>query len=87
MPCPGTKETKGSVNWKEEAGRVGMQAQYEFIYSFTSRLLHATPASIFTDQKNLEVAEMVLFLDYIYVSMLDALDIAARQVGQNATLN
>lgn len=70
------KKLKDRWNWKAEAGRVGMLAQYEFIYSFTSRLLHATPASIFTDEKNLEAPETLLFLDYIYVSMLDALDLA-----------
>lgn len=74
-------------NWNAEAKRVDMQAQYEFIYSFTSRLLHATPVSIFTDQKNLEVAEIVMFLEYVYVSMLDALDLAKIQSGSGKKLN
>lgn len=65
-------------NWKKKATLARMQDQYEFIYSYTSRLLHATPASILTDQKNLKPQEMLVFLDYIYVSMLDALELAAR---------
>lgn len=63
-----------------------MEAQHEFIYSFTSRLLHATPAGMFTEQKNLEVPEMVLFLNNVYVSMFDALDLAARHVEADAKL-
>ena len=47
-------------NWKNKASGVGMLAAYEFIYSFTSRLLHATPSSMFTNQKNLEETEIVL---------------------------
>ena len=31
--------------WKQRAAFVGMEHEYEFLYSFTSRLLHATPAS------------------------------------------
>lgn len=81
------KKLKEHWNWKAEARRVDMQAQYEFIYSFTSRLLHATPSSIFTDQKNLKVSEMAMFLDYVYVSMLDVLDLAKWRVGSDEKLN
>ena len=68
-------------NWKDQARKVSMQAQYEFIYSYTSRLLHATPVSFITDQKNLELPEMKIFLEYIYVSLLDAVEIAERRFG------
>jgi hypothetical protein len=81
------KKLKERWNWKAEARSVGMQAQYDFIYSYTSRLLHATPSSIFTDQKNLEIQEMVMFADYIYVSMLDVIDLAVSQVGPVTRLN
>jgi hypothetical protein len=81
------KKLKERWNWKTEAERVGMRAQYEFIYSFTSRLLHATPSSIFTNEKNLEVPEMVMLLDYVYVSMLDVLDLAKRRAGSNDKLD
>lgn len=41
-------------NWKQNAKIVDMDDEYAFIYSYTSRLLHARPASLTTDQKNLE---------------------------------
>ena len=81
------KKIEEKWNWKAKSRSVGMQEQYEFIYSYTSRLLHATPSSIYTDQKNLEMQEMVMFVDYIYVSMLDVLDLAARQVGPLVKMN
>lgn len=64
--------------WKRMAEIVGLISEYEFIYSFTSKLLHATPASITTDQKNLEPEEVLLFLKYIEVKILDVLDISSK---------
>jgi hypothetical protein len=63
-------------NWKDEAGSVGMGHEYDFIYTYTSRLLHATPASLTTDQKNLEPDEIRMFLRYIHVRLLDAMQMA-----------
>ena len=57
---------------------VGMSKQYDFIYSYTSRLLHATPVSFYTNQKNLEVIEMLMFLDYVYVSLLDIVELTGQ---------
>jgi len=57
--------------WRQMAEKVGLTDEYDYIYSFTSKLLHATPASITTDQKNLELAEMQIFLKYIDVKMAD----------------
>jgi hypothetical protein len=54
--------------WKTQAEAAGMSDQYEFICSFTSRLLHATPVSMATDQKLLELHEMNMFLEYVYIS-------------------
>lgn len=34
--------------WNARAAHVGMASEYDFIYSYTSRLLHATPASLTT---------------------------------------
>lgn len=65
--------------WFEQAKNVGMAHQYEFLYSYTSRLLHATPVSFFTDQKNLEPPEIRIFLEFVYVSMLDALELAEKK--------
>lgn len=52
-------------NWKERAAHVDMALEYEFIYSYTSRLLHATPASLTTDQKSLEDDEVLFLLRYV----------------------
>ena len=66
-------------DWKKMADETGMTAEYEYIYSYTSKLLHCTPASVTTDQKNLEPAEMVVFLRYIHTKILDVIDIASKQ--------
>lgn len=52
-------------NWKEMSKHVGMEEEYDFIYSYTSRLLHASPHSLTTDQKNLEDPEVLMFLRYV----------------------
>lgn len=65
-------------NWKDRAASVGMSEQYDFIYGYTSRLLHATPVSFCTNQKNLETMEMLTFLDYVYVSLLDVIDLTGK---------
>jgi hypothetical protein len=57
---------------------VGLLSEYDYIYAFASKLLHATPASITTDQKNLEPEEMLIFLKYIDVKIVDMLDQARR---------
>ncbi|HEY5330211.1 MAG TPA: hypothetical protein VIJ79_10035 [Acidobacteriaceae bacterium] len=62
--------------WKERAAAAGMIEQFEFVYAYTSRLLHATPTSLTTNQKNLDWHEIVMFLDFLYVSMLDAIEMA-----------
>lgn len=54
-----------SWKWKERADFVQMSHEYEFIYSYTSRLLHATPASLTTDQKSLDISEILIFIRYI----------------------
>ena len=64
--------------WNRMAETVDLLAEYEFIYSFTSKLLHATPVSITTDQKNLEPEEIIMFLKYIDVKITDILDLARR---------
>ncbi len=62
--------------WKDEAEKAGMSEQYDFVYSYTSRLLHAKAVSFATDQKNLELDEIRGFLNFIYVAMLDTIEIA-----------
>ena len=63
-------------NWRQMAQKVGSVDEYDFIYRFSSKLLHATPASITTDQKNLEMSELAVFLKYIYVKIDDVLELA-----------
>jgi hypothetical protein len=59
-------------NWNQQAEQVGMKEEYEFIYLYTSLLMHATPVSLTTDQKNLELKEVRMFLKYIHVRINDA---------------
>jgi hypothetical protein len=81
------KKCSARWNWRDHAQTVGMDEAYEFIYSYTSRLLHAAPCSILTDQKNLEPHEIVLFLDYTYVSMLDVLDLSEASGAGRMSVN
>lgn len=55
--------------WKDAAARVGMLEEYEFIYGYTSKLLHATPASITTVHQELEPIEVRTFLRYLLVTI------------------
>jgi hypothetical protein len=51
--------------WKACAEFVGMETDYAVIYSYTSRLLHATPSSVMTLQQNLSEREFLTFWRYI----------------------
>jgi hypothetical protein len=64
--------------WNKKAALVGMKDEYDFIYAYASRLLHATPASLTTNQKNLEPDELLVFLRYIRVRLLDAAEMAEK---------
>jgi hypothetical protein len=66
--------------WRHVAETAGRVDEYDYLYSFASKLLHATPASITTDQKNLEAVEMRLFLRFVDVTMRDVLELAAEYV-------
>ncbi|MBW3225295.1 hypothetical protein [Marinobacter adhaerens] len=66
-------------NWKKMAEKVAMTDEYEYIYSYTSKLLHCTPFSVSTDQKNLEPDEIVVFLRYIHTRVRDIIDLALKQ--------
>lgn len=68
--------------WANSASAVGMQAEYDYIYRYTSRLLHATPTSFYTSSKNLELTEMRVFLEFVYVRLLDVLDVVAEIVDR-----
>lgn len=55
--------------WDKRATSVGMQEDYAFIYSYTSRLMHATPVSISTEQQVLQDSELLLFMRYVFHQM------------------
>jgi hypothetical protein len=78
--CPPESQTLLARAWKwnREAKAAGLEDQFEFLYSYTSRLLHATPLGITTDQKNLEPSEIAIFMRFIHVSLIDILDITAK---------
>ena len=73
-------------NWKDQAKLVDMKDEYDFIYAFASRLLHATPASLTTNQKNLEPDEMRVFLRYIRVRLLDAIEMAEKLLTTDSSV-
>ncbi len=73
-------ETKcrGINTWKNKAIKAGLGEDYDFIYDYSSLLLHARPNSVITRQKNLEEPEILMFIKYFYVSLLDILDIISE---------
>jgi hypothetical protein len=70
---------KGRWEWRAMAKAAGIEKEHDYIYSYASKLLHATPASLTTDQKNLEMAEVCLFLRYIYAKSLEIMELARKQ--------
>lgn len=72
-------------NWYNSASAVDMAPEYEYIYRYTSRLLHATPTSFYTNSKNLELSEMQLFLEYVYVRLLDIIEVVTYHVRRAET--
>jgi hypothetical protein len=71
---------KTTWNWSNKAQEVDMKNDYDFIYRYTSTLLHATPVSLTTEQKNLETDEVKIFLKYIHIRLLDIIDMAEQLV-------
>jgi len=70
--------------WRQMAQKVELTDEYDYIYTFSSKLLHATPASITTDQKNLELYELLVFLKYINVKMIDLIELAQKYSPKDA---
>lgn len=63
-------ESEARWNWKTYAQKVGISADYRFIYAYTSRLLHSGPLNIVT-AKDLGEDERFLLLEYIRVAVND----------------
>jgi hypothetical protein len=83
LPEQHRKFVTDSWQWKRKATEAGMSTEYEFIYSYTSRLLHATPPSLTTNQKNLSPQEINMFLRYIDLRMKEAIDDAKKLLAHN----
>ncbi|MGO8034958.1 hypothetical protein [Rhizobium leguminosarum] len=60
-------------NWRDRARDVGMLPQYDFLYRYTSRLLHSTPMNLITE-KTLSASEELLMLNYVFVTISDLYD-------------
>lgn len=60
-------------NWKDRAIEVDMLLQYNFLYGYTSRLLHATPMNLVTE-KELSDSETVTMMEYAFVTISDLFD-------------
>lgn len=73
------KLVKGRWQWRGMADKAGIVHEHDYIYSYASKLLHATPSSLTTDQKNLEIQEVCLFLRYIYVKIIEIMNMARSQ--------
>lgn len=71
-------------NWSDMAKKVNLADEYDYIYSYTSMLLHANPSSITTSHKNLELSEMNIFLKYINVKIRDILELSKKYPISNA---
>ncbi|WP_418647668.1 hypothetical protein ACNQFN_00385 [Thauera butanivorans] len=65
--------------WRGMSKLAGIEHEHDYIYSYASKILHATPASLTTNQKNLEIQEVCLFLRYIHVKILEIADLAHGQ--------
>jgi len=65
--------------WRRMAEEAGIQHEHDYIYAYASKLLHATPSSLTTDEKHLEMYEICIFLRYIHTKMLEIMDLAYMQ--------
>lgn len=83
VPASVLKLMKGRWQWRGMSEKAGILDEHDYIYSYASKLVHATPASITTDQKNLEIPEVCIFLKYIHVKLLEIIDLARSQPEVN----
>ncbi len=79
VPMDTVKLAPKRWEWRKMSTLAGLGHEHDYIYSYASKLLHATPYSITTDHKNLEPEEVVVFLRYVYVKLHDVLDLAYEQ--------
>ncbi len=60
--------------WRSMAALVQMADQYDFIYSYTSKLLHSTALNLLTE-KALSDDEALMMLEYAFISIRDIFDL------------
>lgn len=64
---------KSKLSWAKKSKMTNLYDDYQFTYSFSSKLLHALPASISTRDLGLSNDEKIIFLKFIKVRILDIL--------------
>ena len=70
--------------WKDKAKATNHLEEYDYIYSFTSSMLHATPASITAEYNLLSIDEMIIFLKYINVKLMDINELANEFIATSS---
>ena len=76
------------MNWSKAAAVVGMKDEYNFVYSFASKMLHSKAFST-VPNGHLKEAEATLMFEYSYVAarrMLDCLGIGAMSTVRDLSL-
>lgn len=70
------KIINSKTSWAKKSKMTNLYDDYHFIYSFSSKLLHALPASISTSDLGLSNDEKMIFLNFIKVRILDILKLS-----------
>jgi hypothetical protein len=73
--------TAKNWKWKSASNAAGMGGLYDFIYTYTSRLLHAEPMSFVSTARELGEVEHRVLLDFVCTAIIDCLDITAKYIG------
>ncbi|GKW33468.1 hypothetical protein PEC730217_22480 [Pectobacterium carotovorum subsp. carotovorum] len=64
------------MSWAKKSKKASLYDDYHFIYSFSSKLLHALPASISTNDPGLSNDEKIIFLKFIKIRMSDIMKLS-----------
>jgi hypothetical protein len=67
------KQSDAKWYWEQRAIEIGMGPQYDFLYRYTSKLLHATPMNLITE-KSLSASESLTMLEYAFITFQDLFD-------------
>ena len=69
--------------WSKKCKTAGLIDEYRFVYSMTSRFLHASPIGISTNQKHLTIEELNTLLKFINVKTQDCIALAENWLKSN----